>query len=151
MGKGFQLSDLFPVRQGLSSVSKSGLKILGACFLRLSGVSGTGQSFSCGAFTYVSPNISGFYLFQNAMVQLGIIASTFPSVGATSELNAVVNENRGSNATACDCPRRELPPAWPEKLPYEATVENIEVMKDWLLEHFSSSTFNTCPHQSVVA
>ena len=85
LGAGFSLSDLFPVKQGLTSVSKSGLKILGACFLRLSGVSGTGKFLSSGAFTYVSPDVSGFYLSQNAMGQLGILPSSFPSVGAAAE------------------------------------------------------------------
>ena len=33
LGAGFKPSDLFPVKHGLSSVSKSGLKLSGACFI----------------------------------------------------------------------------------------------------------------------
>merc|ERR1711905_70536 len=47
----------------------------------------------------------------------------------------------------CDCPRRTGPPATPPFLPFSATEDNIPKMKEWLLKHFASSTFNQCPHQ----
>ena len=34
-------------------------------------------------------------------------------------------------------------------LPFEPVPENIDLMKEWLLKTFASSTFNTCPHQPL--
>jgi hypothetical protein len=45
----------------------------------------------------------------------------------------------------CGCPVRELPPE-PRTLPFEPTVENKEKMKQFLVEKYRASTFNTCQH-----
>ena len=49
----------------------------------------------------------------------------------------------------CDCPRRQLPPLRPERLPFSPTEENRERLQQWLVDYYGSSTFNTCEHQSL--
>ena len=49
----------------------------------------------------------------------------------------------------CNCPQRTAVPDRPASLPYRATAENNEKMRSWLLERYSSSTFNTCPHRPL--
>ena len=49
----------------------------------------------------------------------------------------------------CGCLKREMPPAKPDKLPFECVLENVDKMKTWLLTQYSSSTFNKCPHQKL--
>ena len=49
----------------------------------------------------------------------------------------------------CNCPKRELPPTRPKELPFEPTEENNSKMKQCLLDRFSASTFNKCPHQPL--
>ena len=39
------------------------------------------------------------------------------------------------------------PPKRPSILPFDATLENTERMKQWLFNYFASSTFNECEHQ----
>ena len=142
---GFQKMDLLPVRQSLSAVSKVGLTILGACFLRLRGITHDSDPMSCAVFTYVSSDVSGFYLSQDAMIQLRIVSPGFPSVGAAGVMG--VSEGRYTSDRECGCPKRTLPPRRPSHLPFSPVEENIDKMRDWVLEHYKSSTFNVCPHQ----
>ena len=47
----------------------------------------------------------------------------------------------------CGCPRREKPPPVPTKHPFAAQGENRSKLQEYLLDYYSSSTFNTCEHQ----
>ena len=46
----------------------------------------------------------------------------------------------------CGCPLRVLPPE-PPAMPFPATEENKEKLKQFLVEKYRASTFNTCQHQ----
>ena len=37
----------------------------------------------------------------------------------------------------------------PTKLPYAPTEENIPKLKEWLLDYYGSTAFNTCEHQEL--
>ena len=49
----------------------------------------------------------------------------------------------------CKCPQRSAVPLRPAALPFPAKAENIPKMREWLLERYASSTFNTCPHKPL--
>ena len=151
---GLTRKDLVPVKQKLNAVSMSRIKIHGAVILRMYGTSSSGGHVSCAVVVYVSPDVSGFYLSQEAMIQLKIVPSNFPSVGAAlphgigrqrTNDGGVVDAN--NVPTECPCPQGAPPPGMPNELPMAATLENVGPMKEWLFERYSSSTFNTCPHQ----
>lgn len=78
------------------------------------------------------------------MEQLKIIREDFPSIGAAAAISdpspLIVKE------TSCSCTPRQAPPPPPTELPFEATEENNEKMKSWLLDRYASSTFNKCTH-----
>ena len=44
---------------------------------------------------------------------------------------------------------RQLPPGKPERLPYVCTSDNIEKMKQSILDKWDASTFSQCPHQRL--
>ena len=48
----------------------------------------------------------------------------------------------------CKCSQRTSDPPMPKTLPFAPTPENIPRMKEWLLNRFASSTFNTCPYRA---
>ena len=159
---GFTRKDLIPVKQKLNAVSKSRLTIYGAVILRMTGIDSSGEEFASAALVYVSSNVSGFYLSQEAMIQLKIVPANFPSVGGavkmdkptvnqhSMDINAAIEKGskmEGKNEPVCMCPRRTKTPGRPDKFPMEAIPENVEEMKKWLLNRYASSTFNTCPHQ----
>ena len=54
-----------------------------------------------------------------------------------------------SSGTCCNCPQRTSVPERPSSLPFPPIAENNHRMKQWLLERYSSSTFNTCPHRPL--
>lgn len=49
----------------------------------------------------------------------------------------------------CQCPRRTKPPPLPTSLPYPADEATKHKHKQYLLEYYRSSTFNTCEHQTL--
>ena len=50
---------------------------------------------------------------------------------------------------SCSCPTRSQPPARPTSLPFPATEANRQRMEEYLLNLYSSSSFNTCEHQTL--
>ena len=159
---GFKRGDLIPVKQKLTAVSKSRISIFGAVILRIYGTSLSGKQYSAACIVYISPDVSGFYLSQDAMIQLEIVPVDFPSVGAAAPSTTAipVTEASGTNTnesllkkepviSKCNCPKRTLPPDRPASLPMPAIPENVAEMKEWLLHRYASSTFNVCPHQML--
>ena len=150
---GFTDADLIPVTSALSAANKSRIELNGAILLDMSGVAPDGSEITCSAMVYVSDSVNTFYLSYNTMVDLGILASSFPAVGDAfmgPHLNAGVDAQFPSTSSpGCSCPERKPIPPRPSHLPFECTTENIDSMREWLLDQFSASTFNTCPHQPL--
>ena len=46
----------------------------------------------------------------------------------------------------CGCLLRQSPPARPSHLPFICSAENIDKMKEWLIDRYAASTFNKCTH-----
>ena len=83
ISSGFKVGDLIPVNQNLSAVSRAKLRISGACFFRLHGTLDGRVTSSHPVFTYISPDVSGFFLSQYAMIKLGILP---PNQGGVNQL-----------------------------------------------------------------
>ena len=81
MQMGFTEKDLIPVKSTLVAANKSGININGAILLTLSGVGMNGKVVSCPAMVYISSMVNEFYLCQECMHKLGIIAHNFPGIG----------------------------------------------------------------------
>ena len=119
--------------------------------VRLDGTTSLGSEISCATMVYVSPDAEGFFLSLEAMVDLGLINRS--SELCPNELSGDVSSHEGvsfqraadSGSVQCDCPQRTGVPSRPAKLPFSIDASNNEKMKEWLLERFRSSTFNTCP------
>ena len=139
---GFKDCDLLPVRRTMVAANSEKIKIVGAIFVRMSGVDATGTKHTAPIMAYVSPSTQKLYLSREALIQLGLISRNFPKVGAVVESSAVKCQ-----VAPCGCPTRRLPPKRPQKLPFLACSENVDQMKAWYGERFAMSTFNNCPHQ----
>ena len=119
---------------------------------------------------YVSRSLNGFFLSRQTMIQLFIIDEEFPVIGQCRSANgAKANELNGkdnglddnfiralhegcsspSDSSQCGCPQRTAVPPRPKSLPFAPTPVNIPLMKQWLLNRYSGSTFNTCPHRPL--
>ena len=145
---GLKKSCLVPVKGKMSAINGEGINILGAVFLRLEGTdASTGQAVQTAVMAHVTESTDRFYISRQAMRELGIIPHDFPKVQARSINAATSNTELG--VAPCGCPRHQLPPERPDFLPFDPTEQNVDAMKLWLLDRFSSSTFNRCPHQPL--
>lgn len=143
---GLKKQDLVPVSKRMRAVNDEEITLSGAAFLSLSGCDKDGVKHVAPVMVYVSPAVDAIYLSRTAMEQLKIIPESFPEVGAAAASKVV-----GHEMAECGCPCRSTPPEVPEKLPFDATAENTEKMRKWILARYAASTFNTCPHQPLPA
>jgi len=81
-------------------------------------------------------------------VDLGIIPDNFPVIGEVS-MQAVGTGYTHSPCLDCNCPKRISPPTLPTTLPFPAIEENVARLKQYLLDYYTSSTFNVCEHQPL--
>ena len=136
---GFRRKDLIATKQRLNGVNKKKIRIYGAILLRMYGMTEDGERITCVVMVYVSPDVTNFYLSEEAMLQLKIIPQNFPHVGSAASITA----------DECPCTPRTDTPGRPQQLPMEARAENIQAMEQWLRSRYASSIFNCCPHQPI--
>jgi hypothetical protein len=157
---GLREKDLIPVTMRMYAANNNGINILGATILRLSGKSKSGDALATRQITYVTDDSDKLFLSREACMALGMISNTFPTIGETlpppnmsahsSQDNPNLNHAvYGTHAALCNFPKRQMPPQRPKKLPYSATEANCPLLQQWLLDHYASSTFNTCEHQPL--
>ena len=140
---GIGIKNLIPVKVKMSAANETQLKILGAVILRFSGISSEGDSRQTRQIVYVTDTTDRIYLSREGCIALGLISKDFPTVGEVKTIELGTE----SSGEECDCPRRQLPPPRPDTIPFPPTTENKVRLKEWLLERYKSSTFNTCEHQ----
>ena len=143
---GIQEQDLVPVNRRMRAVNNKEIALAGAAFITLSGLDKEGRLHKAPVMVYVSPAVDSLYLSRDAMEQLKIIPNSFPEVGSAAAM-----KDMGHGIAACGCPLRSPPPDMPHELPFQATAENTEKMREWILSRYAASTFNTCPHQPLPA
>ena len=154
---GFKMSDILPVEKRLYAANNEGINVLGAVFVRLSGIAPNGQTLQAAEMIYVSDSTEMFYMSLNAMEQLKIVPANFPTVGSAAAISdpcSSYTPTTESNSkpiphNSCECLPRSAPPPRPDHLPFEVCEENNDKMKQWLLDRYAASTFNQCPHQPL--
>ena len=173
---GFPRAALSQVSLNLRAANSSGIRIHGAFFAKIDGAAPDGSVISCQTMIYVSDQVGELFLSFDTMVDLLVVGKDFPSIGsAKTPCHPVVHPgqhrvapphsprlsvasqhemNAGCVANSacddpCDCPQREVVPPLPERLPFNCVPENIAPMKQWLLDRYAASTFNTCPHRPL--
>ena len=151
LDSGFKRSDLTPVTIDIRAANKMTLEIVGYFVAKIDGICNNGDVISCNAKIFVSDNVDDFFLSYDTMLDLGILARNFPTIGVfCQDQGTTVQATLSTEAdNVCKCPKRESVPTRPEKLPFTPSEENNGKMKEWLLDMFKSSTFNTCPHSPL--
>ena len=86
------------------------------------------------------------FISKDALVELGAIGKNFPNPAESLRVDQIVKS--GDKYAECGCLRRTATPD-PPNLDISPTEENKELLKNLLLEHYASSTFNTCQHQPL--
>ncbi|XP_048575650.1 uncharacterized protein LOC116619407 [Nematostella vectensis] len=154
---GLNEADLIPVTTRMHAANGTGIPILGAVILRLTGNNQPGLEAKTRQIVYVTNESDRLFLSREACKDLGIISESFPTVGEslyhpTSD-SAAISSNKGNTMdtpdNSCTCPRRQMPPPKPTEPPFPATEDNRANLQEWLLDYYKSSTFNTCEHQQL--
>ena len=150
---GLKKSDLCRIRSQSTSINGSSLDVIGVVVLRLAGVDpGTGKIVETAAQVRVAEGVKDMFISKGVMKALGIIKADFPSITAAASGVAETGRHGDVNgAETCPggCKPRTPPPPIPTRLPFEPIEENTEKMKQWLIDHYGSSTFNKCSHQRL--
>ena len=151
---GFRESDLVPVKRKMRAANNEGIQIKGAIFTRLSGTNNLGQRVETAEMIYVTESTDLFYLSRRAMENLQIITKDFPSINTVTDAPASPPAKSDTTQSAnykepCPCKPRQQPPPRPSKLPFTPNEENVPKMREWLINRYSSSTFNRCTHQKL--
>ena len=151
---GIKKSSIFPLALTVNTVTHASIDLVGGVFLKFSTYHPpTGTTRVSRQLCYISKTVKGIYLSEEACMDFGYIPDTFPEVAAMSQQqnkSKCENTGVGQDATAvCSCPRRTLPPSDPPKLPCDPTVENLNVMKDYILQRYAASAFNCCEKQQL--
>ena len=108
---------LIPTSHRIKGITQNGLRIKGVLLLHIQ--LGNRESRQV---VYVSENSSGFYLSESALIDLGLLPSTFPS--QQSSINS--NMSDSSVKADCGCYRRTQVPELPTSIPFSPTSENRE-------------------------
>ncbi len=143
------ISYLVPTSHRINGITSAGLGIIGSVLVRFQiGEQVTRQ------MVHVSKNIRGLYLSETALVELGVIHRDFPD--QVSDNCACVSCVGTAYVASCckdegaeECMERTKAPDRPETIPFDPIPENLEKLKEWFLERFASSAFNTCTHSPL--
>jgi hypothetical protein len=164
LANGFHRNSLHPVSMNMRAANKSKITIDGAFFGVLEGRDPHGEVVSCREMIYVSSDIQDLFLSHESLIALGILPPDFPTIGSAAQDAAhadcrpshaairVANDGCGAHDAEpgnCGCPKRQPPPKNPSSLPFACVPANIDKMRGWVLDRYASSTFNTCPHQTL--
>lgn len=142
-------NQLIPVSMQMTSANNSGIEIVGALPLRISGMSPSGVKLTTRQIVYFTPSTKRMFMSKHACSSLGLISSNFPTIGEALETNDKQPQTSIESAHTCQCPKRQMPPPPPKSLPYPATEGNREKLEKFLLDYYKASTFNVCQHQPL--
>ena len=147
---GLRKHKLIPVKMKMRAADNNNINILGAAILRFSGQDEAGNVVETRQLTYVTDTSDRLFLSKEACIALRMITDRFPTVGEVpqDQCNTLSIADRPPQ-NECVCPKRTPPPPRPKEPPVPATEENREKLEKYLLQYYSSSTFNTCEHQPL--
>ena len=153
---GIKKETIFPIATSVNTVTKSNIDLIGGVFLKFMASNPlTGSKRQTRQLCYVSNTVPGIYLSEQACADLGCVPSSFPNVGQCNAMEATESRDKCSNlgvqtkSQSCTCPKRTLPPEKIPELPCSPTKENLPKLKEFILNHYASSAFNTCEHQPL--
>ena len=157
LAMGIDTRDIIPVKLTMRGAISEDLGVTGGVVVTVSTTDGGGSTRTAKQLIYVSNKMTNAFLCREALVNLGAIPASFPTVPAstaptTAASIAAEPATPFEHEHVCSCPKRARePPPLPTELPtgLEASEENIPALKQWILDYYSSTTFNVCEHQTL--
>ena len=140
-------SYLIPTRHQIVGITDSSLGIIGAVLLRIEVGGGITRQM-----VHISKRVHGLYLSERSLKDLGVIPESFPLPisSASLSISAVEESCHGDclgEENDTPCLKRTATPDRPDTIPFPPTIENRSKLRDYLLNTFASSGFNSCTYQ----
>ena len=110
------------------------------------------KSYTTKQLCYICEKLDGVYLRRQELTDLWCISPQFPVHLSTPPLHskAVCTTD---NSEQCSCPTRpDHPPPLPTEVPPSidiAEAGSVDKLKEWILNYYESTAFNTCKHQPL--
>ena len=148
---GLKKHNLIPVSQRVSGANNNSLQLLGGVFIDVSATSNTGETVTTRELCYIADGVRRLLLSKRTCINLGILSNRFPTIDNTVD-TVTVNECQNidpEDPDKCQCPPREETPPAPASIPFPPTEENIPKLKQWILDHYSTSAFLCCKNQPL--
>lgn len=150
---GLRQCDFIPCRMKMNGAGQHDLGVLGAVVLSITAKDEMGGTKSTKQLAYICNKVSRMYLSKAALRELNILPKNFPIPQATTfdvdESSTCASDEEDNS---CSCPvRPPSPPPLPTELPGGLTGkdEDVPALRQWLLDYYGSTTFNTCEHQNL--
>ena len=150
---GLSKADFIPVNLRMRGASGEDLRVCGAIAADITTNDSSGSTRCTKQMIYLSERMNKAFSSKEALESLEVIQVDFPaihtypiSMAASTTLDTPVDH------PICSCPKRpEEPPPLPTCLPpgLEAAPENVPALKEWILNYYGASSFNTCEHQPL--
>ena len=143
---GLSIKDLLTPTLNINAANSTGITVLGAIFVYISGTDNRGKVWGTHQICYVAEGLNHMLLSRQACEDLGMISSSFPTVGCHSnnyhktvqvgEIDAAemiqsefdLIPCSPDEEGACKCPRREPTPPPPVYLPGKTVAELKEII-----------------------
>ena len=150
---GYKRKDFIPVASKMNGAGRSDLGVLGAVVLEFSCTDGNGVTYVTRQLCYVCDRIDRVYLSRQALADLCCISPQFPTPQSLVPAQTTYSSATVNSDSPCTCPTRPAsPPPLPTALPPGIDIDqadSVDRLKEWLLEYYKSTTFNTCDHQQL--
>ena len=103
----------------MHAANNSGIRILGAIVVRLTGTTAPGRNLETRQIVYVTKDSDRLFLSRETCKDLGIISERFPTVGEalSAQSNSTV-DHASRLPNPCNCPLRQQPPPKPAAPPF---------------------------------
>ena len=133
---------LSPTSLTLGAANGTDINVLGGAMIDVSVLDSPGNSTTTAAAVCAGTG-EEMFLSKAVLMKLGIVHEKFPEVLSEKVSIAAVSDE------SCPCTARTTAPPPPSAPPVPLTEANRERLQDFLLQYYSSSTFNNCTHQAL--
>ena len=144
---GLRRCDFLPVLLTMRGAINEDLGVIGGAAMVISTHDKANEVRSTKQLVYLSNTIKQAFLSREALTSLGALPVDFPAIPARPQLLQTSAE-----MPICSCPKRPVqPPTLPTSLPpgLTDTPADVPALKQWVLDYYASSAFNTCDHQPL--
>ena len=148
---GIKHSEYLPAAMHIHVADSRSKGAAGMAILELSAKSLDGTVHTTWQQAYIMDGAEHLYLSYEALRELESLSESLPKAKGNQEgrVSGVKKDREGQEPRRCNCPDRTLPPPAPMELPFEADERNIDKLREWIMDMYIASAFNTCTHQTL--